>query len=120
MASRPRRILPLSRGWRCRMRDTTAGGTRSASTLLPEELVERIERRLSLEGAQALADLAHQLPVGSDGDRLLPAFELVRADQHRGRAAIPGDDHFLIGGLDVVDQFAELRFDLGERERLQG
>src|SRR5438132_14307689 len=83
MASRPRRILPLSLGWRWRMRDTTAGGTRSASTLLPEQLVERIERRLSLEGAQALADLAHQLPVASDRDRLLPAFGLVPAAQHR-------------------------------------
>src|SRR5437588_9024060 len=113
MASRPRRILPSIRGWRRRMKDTIAGATRSASTLLPEERVERVERRLSLERAQALADLAHQFPVGSDGDRLLPAFELVWADQHRGRAAIPGDDHFLVGGLDVVYQFAELRFDLG-------
>jgi len=41
-------------------------------------------------------------------------------DQDGRRTALPRDDDALVSALDLVNDPAELRFDLGQRKGLQG
>src|SRR3990172_3926044 len=82
---------------------------------LAEQLVQGVEAGLArLEGGESSPDLAHQVAVGADGERLLPAVVLIGTDQYRGRAAVAGDHHLLIAAFDFVDQTAQLRFCFGK------
>src|SRR5574337_1305000 len=120
----------LSSGWRCRSKVRTASGARSfrdgAAILRArrtpgrEQLLERVQPLGLGKTAETSSDLLHQLSVRSNRHGLLPALGLIRADQHGSRLAIPRDDDLLIPRMDLIDEPAQLRFDLGQRECLHG
>src|SRR5574337_2096265 len=112
----------LSPGWRCRSKARTASGARSfrdnAGILRAhrtpgrEQLLERVQPLGLCQSAETSSDLRHQLSVRSDRHGLLPALGLIRADQHGGRLAVPRDDDLLISRVNLVDELAQLHFDL--------
>ena len=64
-------------------------------------------------------DLRHEGRIGFDLERFLPAVEIVLTNQHGGWPAPPSYDDAFVAALDLVNQLAKLRLDLGERQRLQ-
>jgi len=43
-----------------------------------------------------------------------PALELTRTHEHRCRRAVLGDDHLLVGGIEVIDERSERQLLLGQ------
>src|SRR5574337_262605 len=112
----------LSPGWRCRSKARTASGARgfrdgagilrARCTPGREQLLERVQPLGLCQTAEPSSDLLHQLSVRSDRHGLLPALGLIRANQHGGRLAVPRDDDLLISRVNLVDELAQLHFDL--------
>ena len=112
------RTFRLIAGCRPRMSRATSSGTRrawiapaGAMGSIFEELRERIERPPArLEGGESWPDLFHALPIEANLHGLVPALELIRTHEHRSRRAVLGDDHLLVGGIDVIKERAARDF----------
>src|SRR3989441_3779287 len=68
--------------------------------------------------SQASPDLRHEVRIGHDLERRLPAFDLVGADEHRHGFSVPRDDDLLVPARDLVDEPAQRGLGFRQWERL--
>ena len=58
----------------------------------------------------------HEAGIGEHGQGLFETFEVVRADEHRGRTPVARHDHPFMLALDPVDELGQVCLDTGQRQ----
>lgn len=69
-------------------------------------------------GSLDVVELAHRVRIGEQLKCVFERFEFLGADEHGSGTAVAGDDDPVVGVLDAVDHFGELRLHGRQRQTM--